>query len=204
MATLVRAWAEDAQLRERCNLLVVGGDLDEPSDDEAAELARVADVVDLDRAASQGLLLAGHRPNSTTAAWLAAVRRGDPASGRPPGVYVSASLKEEFGIAILEAMGVGLVVVAPDGGGPATYVADGETGFLVDTSSPAALVVGVHAALDLAAVDGAEERASRSRAMVRSRFGIDAMAAALADVYDDVARGSGAHVAAPRVVEDVS
>ena len=204
MATLVRAWAEDDQLRERCNLLVVGGDLDEPSDDEAAELARVADVVDLDRAASQGLLLAGHRPNSTTAAWLAAVRRGDPASGRPPGVYVSASLKEEFGIAILEAMGVGLVVVAPDGGGPATYVADGETGFLVDTSSPAALVVGVHAALDLAAVDGAEERASRSRAMVRSRFGIDAMAAALADVYDDVARGSGAHVAAPRVVEDVS
>ncbi|GAB3440494.1 hypothetical protein GCM10027517_15020 [Phycicoccus ginsengisoli] len=204
MATLARAWADDDRLRARCNLLVVGGDLDDPSDDEAAELARIASVLPRERAAVQGLLLAGHRPNATTAAWLAAVRRGDPASGRPPGVYVSASLKEEFGIAILEAMGVGLVVVAPDGGGPATYVADGRTGFLVDTSSRAALVGGVHAALDLAATDGADERAAGSRHMVRSRFGIDAMATSLADVYESVARRSRPGTVGPAAVEDVS
>ena len=54
-----------------------------------------------------------------------------------------ASLKEEFGIAILEAMAAGLVVVAPDGGGPATYVDDGVTGVLADTSSPEALAAAV-------------------------------------------------------------
>lgn len=204
MATLARAWADDDRLRSRCNLLLVGGDLDDPSDDEAAELARIASVLSPEVAATQGLLLAGHRPNATTTAWLAAARRGDPATGRTPGVYVSASLKEEFGIAILEAMGVGLVVVAPDGGGPATYVAHGRTGFLVDTSSPAALVEGVHAALDLAATDDAEERARSSRAMVRSRFGIDAMAGSLVEVYEAVALRARPGVGATAAVEDVS
>ena len=117
---------------------------------------------------------------------------------------MSASLKEEFGIAILEAMGVGLVVVAPDGGGPATYVADGRTGFLVDTASPSALVAGVQAALDLAATDDAEERAHGSRAMVRSRFGIDAMAASLVEVYRSVARATRPVPVSPAAVEDVS
>jgi hypothetical protein len=64
-------------------------------------------------------------------------------------------------------------------------------------------VQGVHAALDLAARDGAQERARRSRGMVRSRFGIDAMAAALAEVYEDVARGSRPGRASV-AVEDVS
>ena len=73
------------------------------------------------------------------ATWLAAARQGRPGRCGAGGIYVSASLKEEFGMAILEAMASGLVVVAPDGGGPATYVADGVTGILADTTSPAAL-----------------------------------------------------------------
>ena len=46
-----------------------------------------------------------------------------------------AAAKEEFGLAIVEALGAGLTVVAPDVGGPATYVADGDTGVLADTRS---------------------------------------------------------------------
>ncbi|WP_020142499.1 glycosyltransferase family 4 protein [Terracoccus sp. 273MFTsu3.1] len=186
MATLVRAWREDARLCERCNLLVVGGDLDHPSAEEAAELARIDAVVPPGEAADQGLLLAGHRPNATTIAWLARLR-GRPGDTAPPGVYVSASLKEEFGIAILEAMAVGLVVVAPDGGGPATYVAHGKTGILTDTSTAAALASATHAALDLAAEPDAGTRAEQARDMVRTRFGIDTMAASLAAVYRQVA-----------------
>ena len=53
-----------------------------------------------------------------------------------------ASLKEEFGIALLEAMATGLMVVAPDGGGPATYVQDGVTGVLTQTWDPARLEAG--------------------------------------------------------------
>jgi hypothetical protein len=183
----VRGWWEDERLRDRCNLLLVGGDLEHPNEEEAAELARIHAVVPAADAPTRGLLLAGHRPNATTIAWLAAMRQGRTWPGASPGVYVSASLKEEFGIAILEAMAIGLVVVAPAGGGPATYVTDGETGILTDTSTPEAVATATHAALDLAAAPGAESRVRQAQEMVRTRFGIDTMAASLAAVYDRVA-----------------
>ncbi len=187
MATLVRGWVDDPALHDRCNLLIVGGDLAHPTDEEAAELARIDAVVPAAEAAGRGLLLAGHRPNATTIAWLAALRAARAGAGGPPGIYVSASLKEEFGIAILEAMAVGLVVVAPAGGGPATYVAHGETGILTDTSTPYAVAEAMHAALDLAAAPSADARARQAQDMVRTRFGIDVMAASLAGVYQRVA-----------------
>ncbi len=191
MATLVSTWLADPTLRERCNLLVIGGDLEHPSPEEAGELARIRDAVSSDEAAGEGLLLAGHRPNTTTTAWLAAAHRGIPGGCAPGGVYVCASLKEEFGIAILEAMTMGLVVVAPDGGGPATYIEDGITGVLTDTSRPQALARGVARALDLVAAAGDPLRSRRSRAVVRERFGIDTMASSLGEVYARVASGHG-------------
>lgn len=186
-ATLVEAWARDAGLRARCNLLVVGGDLVSPSADEREQLARIDAVLPRDEAAAAGLLLAGHRPHATVAAWLAAVRRGRPGLSSPAGVYVCASLKEEFGVALVEALATGLPVVAPDAGGPATFVADGVTGVLVDTREPAALARALGRALDLAGRPGAERAADAARAMVRDRFSIEVMATALTSVYDDAA-----------------
>ena len=183
MATLVETWATRPELNERCNLLVVGGDLVAPTDDEAAELARIGTAVPLTEAAQRGLLLSGHRPNSVVRLWMAAVRRGRQGLASAAGVYVSASLKEEFGIAIIEAMASGLVVVAPAGGGPATYVEHGLTGVLVDTTRRDALGSGVMVALDLAVDPGTTIRADSARAVLRERFGIDAMATALEGVY---------------------
>jgi glycosyltransferase involved in cell wall biosynthesis len=179
MARLVQAWADRPDLAARCNLLVVGGDLQQPTPDEAEQLSLIDAIVARTHGPAVGLLLAGHRPNATVAAWLAAARFG---------VYVSASLKEEFGIAILEAMACGLVVVTPREGGPATYVDDGGTGFLVDTSSPTALAEGLTAALDLAVAPGADARSDEARRTVRDRFGIATMATALGAIYRDVAR----------------
>ncbi len=138
-------------------------------------------------AAETGLILAGHRPNATVTAWLAAARRGRGDAAAPGGVYVSASLKEEFGIAILEAMAAGLTVVAPSSGGPATYVTSGVTGVLTDTTSPDSLAAAVLAALDLAAAPGADSTAEQTISTIRERFGIDSMAASLAGVYELVA-----------------
>ncbi|MFI7495999.1 glycosyltransferase [Kocuria sp. M4R2S49] len=184
-AALVEAWARDAGLRARCNLLVVGGDLVSPSADEREQLARIDAALPRDEGASAGLLLAGHRPHGTVVAWLAAVRRGRPGLSSPAGVYVCASLKEEFGVALVEALATGLPVVAPGTGGPATFVADGVTGVLVDTREPAALSRAVAGALDLAARPDAERTADAARAMVRERFSIEVMATALTAVYDD-------------------
>jgi glycosyltransferase involved in cell wall biosynthesis len=190
MAALVEAWADGA-LAERANLLVVGGDLRHPSRDEREQLDRIdAAVPAVDRAGA-GLLLAGHRPNGVTARWMAAARLGLPGLVAPGGIYACASMKEEFGLAILEAMATGLFVVAPDGGGPATYIDDGVTGILTATWDRARLQDALRAALDTAAGEAAiddDSRAERSRAMVHEHFTIERMSHALADVYDGVAR----------------
>jgi glycosyltransferase involved in cell wall biosynthesis len=193
MATLVEAWASDPTCAERCNLLVVGGDLLDPSDDEAEQLSRIDASVPRPEAAERGLLLAGHRPNGVVATWLAAVRLGRAGLSAPGGVYVSASLKEEFGIAILEAMASGLVVVAPGGGGPATYVEHGVTGLLVDTTSTDVLAGAVVAALDLAAAPGAAARSQHARDVVSGEFSIGTMASSLATVYSEVTRDAARH-----------
>ena len=125
MATLVEAWAGDPDLAERCNLLVVGGDLADPSQDEREQLDRIAEVLARFPGAGDGLLMPGHRPNDVVAVWLAAAREGRAGGIGPAGVYVCSSLKEEFGLALLEALASGLVVVGPAAGGPATYIDDG-------------------------------------------------------------------------------
>lgn len=188
MATLARAWADHRDLADRCNLVIVGGDLEHPTADEAEQLALLDAVVPRRDGPARGLLLAGHRTNPTVTVWLSATRRGRPGLSAPAGVYVCASLKEEFGIALCEALGSGLVVVAPDHGGPPTYVEHGRTGVLVETTDAVALAGAVADALDLAAAPGAEEREAHARQVVVDRFSIATMAGALARVYQEVAR----------------
>jgi glycosyltransferase involved in cell wall biosynthesis len=175
MDRIAAAWS--GRLSERANLVLVGGALEAPSADERQQLDRIRRLVPA--GADAGLLLAGSRPNDVVLRWLAAAREGVPGLAASGGAYVCGSVKEEFGIAILEAMAAGLPVVAPDGGGPATYVEDGRTGRLVDTADPAALARAMADVLELAARGGAEPAE-----VVHRRFSIDAMAAALGGVYD--------------------
>ncbi|MCU1542456.1 MAG: hypothetical protein JWM50_321 [Microbacteriaceae bacterium] len=187
MATVVSAWA-DGPLQRRANLLLVGGDLESPTADEREQFDRIDRTVPRAEAAAAGLLMPGHRPNDEVARWVAAARFGVPGLAAPGGVYVCGSLKEEFGIAILEAMAAGLLVVAPAGGGPATYIEQGDTGFLTRPSDPALLAAAMSDALDamgLEALDSVpgEARPDRSRETVASRFTIQAMAATLRGVY---------------------
>lgn len=185
MAAIVAAWA-GGPLAGRANLLIVGGDLDRPSADEQEQLDAIDALVPPTERADRGLLLPGHRPNDVVARWMAAVRAGIPGLAAARGVYVCGSLKEEFGIALLEAMASGLLVVAPDGGGPATYVEPGITGYLVPTWDHARLAVGMAQALDAAAAERDEDRAAHSRDVVAASFTIQAMARDLAAVYERV------------------
>jgi glycosyltransferase involved in cell wall biosynthesis len=190
MATIAAAWA-NSPLRDRANLLLVGGDLENPSADEREQLDRIDRTIPRAEAAAAGLLLPGHRPNDDVARWVAAARFGVPGLAAPGGVYVCGSLKEEFGIAILEAMAAGLLVVAPAGGGPATYIVQGDTGFLTRTSDPALLAAAMTDALDALESEASTsgERTRRSRETVAARFTIQAMAATLTDVYAGASDG---------------
>ena len=185
MATIVEAWAT-GPLADRTNLLLIGGDLESPSADELQQLAAMDAIIPADNRVHGGLLLAGHQPNDTAARWVAAARFGVPGLAAPRGVYVCGSLKEEFGIALLEAMASGLFVVAPAGGGPATYVQQHVTGLLVPTWDLDLLRAAMVEALDYAAAETDDDRAALSRATVEDSFTIQAMARSLAEVYRDV------------------
>jgi glycosyltransferase involved in cell wall biosynthesis len=193
MATIVDAWVsgsltnEPGSLRDRANLLIIGGDIANPSQDEREQLALIEAMIPRHQQAESGLLLPGHRPNDVVARWVAAARFGLPGLAAPGGIYVCGSIKEEFGIALLEAMAAGLMVVAPRGGGPATFVEEGVTGFLTATQDPLQLATAIRAALDAVAGEMTDTRATLSRQTVAESFTIEAMAAALSGIYVTVA-----------------
>jgi glycosyltransferase involved in cell wall biosynthesis len=172
---IVEAIVGDPSLASRLNVVIVGGDVVDPSPDEQSsiELIRRAAL----QAAPGAVTLTGHLPPADVAdVMVATVARG--------GIYVCASDKEEFGLSIVEALAAGAVVVAPSRGGPRTYV-EGGLGVLCDTTSVAALRGAVRDAMHLIDEPG---RARRARTMVRNRLSIDRMAERLGEVYRDLLR----------------
>jgi glycosyltransferase involved in cell wall biosynthesis len=81
---------------------------------------------------------------------------------------VHASVAEQFGQVLVEAMACGLPVIAVDRGGPSTIVDDPETGWLVEPDDPA----GLAAAIVEAIADPAERRlrGKRARGEVVGRY----------------------------------
>ena len=133
----------------------------------------------------------GHRPNDVVAVWLAAAQAGRAGGNGPAGVYVCSSLKEEFGLALVEALASGLVVVGPAAGGPATYIDDGVTGVLADTRRPDEVARAIRAAFDLATAPGQAERMDRALERISADFTVQAMADRLSTIYAGVARTAG-------------
>jgi glycosyltransferase involved in cell wall biosynthesis len=178
MDRVVSAWAADPRLHDTCNLVIVGGDLAAPSATEAAVLETIDQLVPPTDRRRDGVILLGGRPHVDIGRLLISTvsgRAGDWAAG---GLYVDGALKEEFGLAVLEALAAGLVVVAPSTGGPSTYVEHGDTGVLVDPGAD--LGVAIRDAFRLVARSG---RAERARAMVEQRYSIETMAAQLVELY---------------------
>jgi len=180
---LVEAWAGDPELLDGFNLVVVGGDLEHPTPEERSVLDEIDAVCARLPEARQGLVMLGHRPHAEVPQILRAAAHGIPGVVDAGGVYACPSRKEEFGLALLEALGTGLPVVAPDRGGPPTYIEDGCTGFLADTSDLASLRTALRNAASTR-LDTA--RAARARTLVRERFTVEAMADRLVSLYAHV------------------
>lgn len=189
MSRVVEAWADDPLLRSEFNLVVVGGNLSDPSPQEEEVLDSIAAVLGSADSSDSGLLLLGNRSHRDVALIMAAAWRGIPGILAPGGIYVSGSDKEEFGLAIVEAMAAGLVVVAPVVGGPSTYVDHGFTGYLADTKDIADLQGGIRWALQQRQ---SEVRADASRRLVRTAYSLEAMAEDLVELYtlEDVGRAA--------------
>ncbi|WP_225803679.1 glycosyltransferase family 4 protein [Streptomyces sp. NK15101] len=190
---LVRAWVESGAFRESV-LVCVGGS---PSDDDPAERAMRARV---DRAvaaapeAAERLILLPALANADVRTLER--RLADPSSGFRAR-YVCPSAKEEFGLAVLEAMEAGLLVAGPVRGGVPHYLVDGVNGLLIDTSCSRTLGEGLRRLLRVD--DAAATAMARSaRGLVRSTYSSNAMARALAGHYTAVAPRTRTGAGEPR------
>ena len=104
---LVEAWAGAPELLEGFNLVVVGGDLDNPTPEERAVLSEI-DAVCAPARRPPGTRPQGHRPHADVPQILRAAVYGIPGVAGTGGVYACPSRKEEFGLALLEALAAGL------------------------------------------------------------------------------------------------
>ena len=156
-----------AQARDRArtptSLVIVGGHPGEWEGEHPADTIARLGVGDV--------FLAGWRDHDEVSAFLSAAD-----------VFVLASVREQFGLVLVEAMACEVPAVAVDRFGPSEIVADGETGWLVEPDD----VGGLAAAL-LHAIDDPAERArrgARARADAVERYGWPKLAGRLASVMD--------------------
>ncbi|KMP11580.1 hypothetical protein UR09_02985 [Candidatus Nitromaritima sp. SCGC AAA799-A02] len=101
----------------------------------------------------------------------------DSAIYREMDLYVQPAISEGSSITVLEAMGMGIPVVATDSGGPAELVLHGETGILVPAENPAALEEAIHYLIENPekAIRMGETGRQRARDLFSSRRFIERM-----------------------------
>ncbi|MFC8432404.1 glycosyltransferase family 4 protein [Streptomyces sp. NPDC057253] len=180
---LVRAWLETGGYGTS-TLVLIGGSPHTPTEAEADMRRRIDTLLAGFPQASRRFALLPALPNAD-------VRRLQRAlAARPqeaPCWYVCPSAKEEFGIAILEAMEAGLPAAGPRNGGVAHYLRDGANGILMDTSGPTGLMHGLRR---LAHIGDDERRryAAAGRNLVTERFSVTRMANELTAEYGALQR----------------
>ncbi len=132
---LVQAFAQSPELRERANLLIITRGLDDPLRDteDATEDQRAVlqDVVsEVERSDLGGSVSAFNLSGQSA---LAALYRWGADRG---GVFCLPAEYEPFGLTVVEAMAVGLPVVATQNGGPREITDEGRAGLLADPHDP--------------------------------------------------------------------
>ncbi|HEX8865993.1 MAG TPA: glycosyltransferase family 4 protein [Lentzea sp.] len=176
---LVRAWLE-AGLHHTTALVIIGGSSTDRTPDEQAVLDEVLELARSAPATRGRLAVLSAWSNHDVRLLQHELAAGATDSGAPH-VYACASVKEEFGIAVLEAMEAGLLAVGPRRGGLRCYIDHGRNGFLADTSTAGALG---EALSDVVRQGSATVRiAAAGTRTVRERFDIDAVADPFAALY---------------------
>ena len=181
---LIQGWARSAWRTH--NLVIIGGDQENPSTEEAAILDQIARTVDGQVHLEGRFCHLPASPNAVVRRVQAQLtrRRSDPHFN----VFVCPSIKEEFGLSIVEAMASGMVVCAPMRGGARTYIRHGINGFLIDTSTRQTL----QSELDATVLAGrllpkqVTAISQNGVATVRERYSMESVAAQFAGFYERV------------------
>ncbi|ANU12089.1 glycosyl transferase group 1 [Planococcus antarcticus DSM 14505] len=128
---LLKAWS-NSKLSETHNLLIIGGDLERPNKEEEMVINFFKDYVQKHPQFKDRFIHKGAMSNLDIRLLERNIIKRD---FNYPHIYLCSSVKEEFGIAILEAMSIGFLTLGPIKGGVKSYMRNGENGFLIDTSN---------------------------------------------------------------------
>lgn len=124
---LVELYAKSPELRELCNLVVVGGDRRKESKDleEQAEMKKMYELIETYKLNGQFRWISSQMNrirNGELYRYIADTR----------GVFVQPAFYEAFGLTVVEAMTCGLPTFATVYGGPAEIIINGKSGFHID------------------------------------------------------------------------
>lgn len=128
---LIKVWGE-SRLWKDFNLVIIGGNLQKPDEKESRIMKSFDDYIE----SNQHLKGRFAHVEALSNDIIRNIERKimENTSADYPNIYLCSSLKEEFGISILEALSERFLVFAPIQGGVKTYIKDGFNGFLIDTS----------------------------------------------------------------------
>jgi len=179
---LVKAWGASG-LSRVYNLLLVGGNQENPEGEERALIERINTLMEHVVHLRGRFCHLGALPNRQVRLIERSIKETTTA-GRPH-VYVCSSFKEEFGISILEAMASGFLVMAPVRGGAGSYIQHGSNGFLIETRDSASLQKSMESILgeDGLSPNTLKQIAERGRSYAQEAFGIDKISDAFSDYY---------------------
>lgn len=128
---LLKAWGNSELCRSH-NLLIIGGDLKKSNKEEEQVIRSFKEYIDLNPQLKKNFYHLGAIANENIRIIEKIIIKKN---FNYPHIYLCSSKKEEFGIAILEAVSEGFLIIGPIKGGVKSYIKNGVNGFLIDTSS---------------------------------------------------------------------
>lgn len=126
---LLKAWG-NSSISDDYNLVVIGGDLENPSSDEKIMIDTFENYLSENEHLRANFCHIGALSNDKV---RIIEKNMIEKQTDLPQIYLCSSKKEEFGIAILEALSQGFLVLGPKKGGVKSYLHSDENGFLIDT-----------------------------------------------------------------------
>lgn len=128
---LLKAWG-NSSISDVYNLLLIGGDLEYPSNDEMKMIHSFEEYFTEHPYLRDKFHHVGALSNENIRMIEKKIMEHQQ---NYPQIYLCSSKKEEFGIAILEALSQNFLVLGPERGGVKSYLENNVNGFLIDTSN---------------------------------------------------------------------